>query len=628
LGSSNTLKIASGGIIISTSGDFDYATSTGGTVLFNGAGTVSATGTLNFNDVTITSGFVNFGSTGSPTINGTLFLNNIAGGVSNNAPYYANASTLKYGSGSVSPYPRNTEWSDTIGRGYPYDVKVSQNTTLNLGAYVQNVLRKCAGNLTIDAGSTLQMQDGFSNYMSAPLVVASTLNLNGILILSNTGGGDIKVGGDWSDAGTFNANNRAVYFIGSADQTVKKSGGGTETFPYLVIDMPLAGTYVKPNTTAGNLTNITINGTTGSVFQIINNGSLDLKGRTFIIDGQNTSGYTGQIYVTSAASITNSQGISNGKFIIQNIPASNYLSVVNTGMGTLEFDSTVLVELSCGLNCGAGNLTTINGTLQISNGGFVTNNSPRYGSSSLLLYYTGNLSSNPYHRGLEWSDSTGVVGYPNDVQISNSTAVDVGGNGGYVNQPIGLSHDLTIDNLSAINMDATGSNMNLPLKIGNDLYLNGSLSLSNNIKGDLKVAGNWTRSASGNFFPHGRAVYFNGSGSQTITASSGSETFDYLIIDNSGQGVSLASTDANVNNVLTLTDGTFFTSTNKLNILSTSTSAITGYQTDPSLGSYLGSSYVNGNLKRNIISGGTTGTYDFRWVLQLIMNWPRLTQIV
>jgi hypothetical protein len=106
-----------------------------------------------------------------------------------------------------------------------------------------------------------------------------TIGLSGQLVLNATSG-DLYIRGDWNDEGTFLANNRAVFFTGLTDQIITKVGGGTESFPYFCINKPNSGTYVKPDNTAGHLTDVAITGTTGNVLQLLNSGSLDMNGQT------------------------------------------------------------------------------------------------------------------------------------------------------------------------------------------------------------------------------------------------------------------------------------------------------------------------------------------------------------
>ncbi|MEI7727799.1 MAG: hypothetical protein WCK09_22020 [Bacteroidota bacterium] len=140
-----TLTISTGGTV-PNSGTFTHGS---GTVAFAGTGTV--TGTVGFNNVTLAGG-VNFGS--GSTINGTLTIN--AGGfVSINAPVYAAGSTLLYNTGGS--YGRGAEWSTTSGAGYPANVQIGNNTTLNVNNNA-NAARQIAGNLTVDNGSTFSME--------------------------------------------------------------------------------------------------------------------------------------------------------------------------------------------------------------------------------------------------------------------------------------------------------------------------------------------------------------------------------------------------------------------------------------------------------------------------------------
>ena len=99
--------------------------------------------------------------------------------------------------------------------------------------------------------------------MTAALTVSGNVNINGALVLSGsvTPGGDILVGGNWTraSAGTFTPNGRAVFFNGAGTKVVTVTGGGTETFAFLLVQntasLQLAG--------APNATNINVTGTNG-----------------------------------------------------------------------------------------------------------------------------------------------------------------------------------------------------------------------------------------------------------------------------------------------------------------------------------------------------------------------------
>jgi len=125
---------------------------------------------------------------------------------------------------------------------------------------------------------------------------------------------------------------------------------------------------------------------------------------------------------------------------------------VTSGGATLVTDTNTIVKLQRSFNPGNA-LTTINGTLQININGSITGNSPRYGSSSLLQYN----STGSYSRNLEWTSDIATIGttpgYPNNVQISNSTTLNYyrATNTG----PKGINGDLVIDAGSSLSFGTT-----------------------------------------------------------------------------------------------------------------------------------------------------------------------------
>jgi autotransporter-associated beta strand protein len=152
------------------------------------------------------------------------------GGYFSTAPNYGAGSTLYYNTGGI--YGRGFEWSNTSNPGYPHHVIVNGSTSLDLGNDGTGVLRRCAGNLTIQGGSALYMDYGL-NDMTQPLEVEGNLNLYGTLSLSGVLGGDLKVRGNFSNGGTLNNNGRAVFFDGTTDQNI---GGQPLDFDYLIVD--------------------------------------------------------------------------------------------------------------------------------------------------------------------------------------------------------------------------------------------------------------------------------------------------------------------------------------------------------------------------------------------------------
>jgi autotransporter-associated beta strand protein len=299
-----TLTIASGGTI-TNNGTFTAGT---GTVAFAGSGTVSET--VNFNNVTIAGG-VNFGTASIIGAGGSLQIN-AGGSVSTNAPTYHSTSTLIYNiNGS---YGRGTEWSATSGRGYPGNVQIgngSNNTVFDLSANSGGAIaRQCAGNLTVNSGSTLTL-----NNMSQALTVKGKYTNSGTTILSSAGGGDLKLEGDMDDNGTFTANGRAIFFEGGSNQTINST-----TDP-LDIDVMRIGKTGGEVILAQNLlvdeTNDPIQFTTpGSV--------LNLNGRTATF---------GKAIAASAITMNESSRIKGS--------ATSSLTILGTGpFGTIYFDQT------------------------------------------------------------------------------------------------------------------------------------------------------------------------------------------------------------------------------------------------------------------------------------------------
>jgi hypothetical protein len=249
-GGSNTLTVSGN---FTNNGTFNAGT---GTVVFNAAATV--TGTVTFNNITISA---NFTPSTNTTINGTFSLNS-GYNVLTNAPKYGSSSTLKYNSGGTPG--RSTEWSatgvGTIGTtaGYPNNVTVSNNTTLNCNNGSTDA-RAMAGSLKIESGSNF-----YCDYAggSCALTVGKDITMSGNFSLGGSIGGDLTVGGNFTkNGGDFYTQDRAVTFNGTSTQTISGSGlnsesGTTNCFPYLMINNGTGGsvTLSTPVTVTNTLT--------------------------------------------------------------------------------------------------------------------------------------------------------------------------------------------------------------------------------------------------------------------------------------------------------------------------------------------------------------------------------------
>ena len=504
-------------------------------------------------------------SSSTLTCTGTCQLN--SGGFFNQAPTYGSSSTLIYN--TTGTYGRGPEWSATSGAGYPANVQISNNTTLNLGANSgAATARACSGNLTIDAGSTLSMNVSGS-VMTAALTVGGNVSINGTLTLSASSGGDLYVAGNWTRANTatFTPNERAVFFNGTGTQVVTVSVG--ETFNYLLIQ----GSSTLQLATG---TNITVDRSGGLTLGSSATNSMDLNGQTLLYSGG------GNLNLSSGARGVTST-LANGVFSTASFAN---ITVTTGGSSALTFGQNVIVSLNS-MSFNFNGVTTLNGTLRLNNGGAVTS-PPTYGANSTLLYN----SAGTYGQNNEWFDNTtSGAGYPAHVRVSNNTTLNLSANS---NINCACSGDLTIDAGSTVTLVG----MVGALTVGGNVNINGTLTLSTSIGGDIALGGNWVDA--GTFNANSRSVTFNGTGNQSVSKTGGN-IFAYLII-NKASGTVNMSNNVTVNgtagNTLQLLSGTITTGANTLTVSWNDINAISRT-----------SGHVIGNLQRAIATGANTYLY-------------------
>lgn len=298
-----------------------------------------------------------------------------------------------------------------------------------------------------------------------------------------------------------------------------------------------AGTFTMWDGTNRNLTvnnsgAITIAG--GATLQQLSSAMSLGTNLTLTNNGTYTVGTGGVTWQAGAQFVNNgSYSSANGSIFFEGTGAIS-------GSQNLTLNN---VRLKGGVNFGSATTTTIAGTLTIGVGGFVDTNAPVYATNSYLEYANGSTAGSPYGRGQEWSATSGK-GYPYNISVINNTFVDLGNGGtGTLRQAAG---SLTISPGSGLFMDFSTNDMTQPLVVMGNVNVNGSLSLSDALGGDLKLSGNFSRGSGGTFTPKDRAVFFDGSSTQTITGpTGGSVDFDYIVINNTSlTGVRL---NSNVN---------------------------------------------------------------------------------
>lgn len=450
------------------------------------------------------------------------------------------------------------------------------------------------GNLNILGGTFDMDQTTGKVFVDGNVSISSGATLK----LSGTSGGDIKVKGDWTDAGTFTPNNRAVYFNGTGTQTVTNTsvfldGHYVEIFNFLTVEG--SGTLKL-----GNDTNIRVISADGLTLSSTNAITVDLNGNTLNCNGG------GDLSLANGNRKMISSSAAQGYFRI----ADNNLTVVNTG--TLTMDSNVSVILNKGFNPGAvplvGPATTIYGSLLVHADGFLTGNTVNYATGSWLKYETGGV----YNRNYEWNGTTAPVGVPYNVQLMGNTTLNYVNLANTGNQYI--VNTLNIDTGSKFFMDYGSVSCGGSLNIGGNLVSAGDMTLGYANGDDLKIGGNITFSTGYTFDAKGRAIYFNKStGSQTITASS-KPVFHYLVFDSANNlvrlitGTSLDITAPNGGAAIAFNSATNVFDINDGNTLTIGTAGVANTIT----GNGTFTTGINANPANMIIRGlGSIGTLNF-----------------
>ena len=358
---------------------------------------------------------VNIATANALTVNGTLRINP-GGYLNTNSPIYGSSSLLLYRPGGT--YGRGFEWLalgvGTIGvtPGYPNAVQIGNNTVLDFNNGTP-LAKACNNLLIIDAGSTFDMAIGtpsgtgsltiggsvtnngtftFPN-VDSDVVVLGSFSSSGTVNLGTVNGADLYVKGNLTvSAGTFNGNNRAVFFTGNGVTQQINSSLSPLTIPYVVfapsagnttvqltgtgtfaITAPLGGNAISFNSAADNFDlnneSLTIGtagvantitgggsfeGSTTSNLTLLGTGNIgtirfinDLNLATFTVD--RTSGAIGCV-MGSALTINTGLVLTSGivdldvytmslraAATITGASASNYVIAENTGILSKEF---------------------------------------------------------------------------------------------------------------------------------------------------------------------------------------------------------------------------------------------------------------------------------------------------
>lgn len=277
-------------------------------------------------------------------LNGTCQINT-NGNFSNASPIYGPASTLIYNTGGT--FGRGFEWLfngvGVIGTsaGYPNNIIIQNNTTLdyNNGSPQAKAL---AGNLTISAGATLTMNIGTSD--PQPLTVAGNLNNAGTFIQGNAGGANLRLGGNFTNTGSYNPNGRTVFFTRNGVQTVS----GVSVIPYVVLE-PSSG-----STTLQLLSNLTVSAPVGGAAITFTNTNdvLDINGFSLVIG---TSGVGNTVAGPGAF-----RGSASSGMVLQ---GTGSIGTLRFASGGQELNNLTLIRTAGSVAMTLGSALTVNGAL-------------------------------------------------------------------------------------------------------------------------------------------------------------------------------------------------------------------------------------------------------------------------
>ncbi len=630
----NGLDIVIGGSLINNNGNAGTGIATGGyqagsatqITTFNGTGTQNITGSgtniTNFaNLVNTTSGSLILSANSNIRINTNLTLNTgtlddngntitLIGNLENNASHI---STIAGG----GIFLAGSQTQKISGNGYGEFGNVTVNNATGI-----NVLDNCTinGQLTFTSGS-IYIDDYLLTFGTGATVSGMSntrmIVLNGVIsdegvrkiFASGVSGFTFPIGvaGKYTPVTynfTANTNNNAsitVKPVNYAHPALSNAAGDELAYYWNVVSSGFAGAYTVSHTY--NYLNSDVSG----------NESLYYGGRYLVDQWVPPGGIAGA--VNASTDQINLSGVNyiDGEYTAGTTAnfAPNKPTLYSIQSGNWFDGNTWSTTGHTGLACGC---TPDGNPVEIDAAHTITINSDNAVAYSVLIHGVLDIGQTVFHNlGHVKGDGTmkltstpeGIFVFPGGnydvfLQTTGSTLEFTGGNDAYLPLKPGNNYK------PYQNVIFSGNGKKLisaeDLKVLGNLTMQDGTSLSNEqYNRTITTLGDWTdnnNSATGGFLPGKGKVSFNGSSSQSlsITNSGTTEQFYNLGIDNSSGITISGGGDVAVNNRLYLTNGNINTSDiNLLNITNTSPSAVIGGGS---------SSFVNGPLRKSIISGG------------------------
>lgn len=314
------------GTTINTSGTGAITTTASSVFDFGGEGNITGNALLLNGMVRIRNKFTPLASGNLTFASGSSLDIRSGGYVSTNAPNYSTGSTLIYNSGNV--YTAGIEWTSNAvsGTGVPADVIIGNNVANSVCSFGSSgSFRQARGSVTISsafAGSGLT--------------------------LSTSSGGDLRIGGNFVQNGTFTHNTRSVQFNGNIAQAISGTLNNGTALTNILTNV------IVSNTTATVSLNSSAN--IGNSFTINSNARLDVtSGITLTLN----SGITSSV----AGFLRNSSGT---------ITPSGTLTIANGGVYEHNYTTTSgaipIATWNPGSSCKIIGITSYGGPMTSANG--------------------------------------------------------------------------------------------------------------------------------------------------------------------------------------------------------------------------------------------------------------------
>ena len=556
---------------------------TAGTFTANSPGTVAFT--MNYNIFSLTGGTYNNQISGA-TLTGLVNTNNITGSYTQTATSTfttlgAGVSKIIFNGGGNSTY--SNAYTTAVTNFVYNNIQVSNNTTLTLSTDLILYGTSGTGQITVDAGSTL---DAGTKLIKAGATL-QTWYINGTIKTANTAGLSN------TGASTLSSTNTPTSTLGSSS-TVEYNASATQTVTNRIdyANVTLTGGSKTIGTSTGQpLTlskTLTIN--SGATYLGSNWNNTLTVGGDFINSGTFTQGTA---LVTLNGSVAQNLNIGSSSF-------SNALTITNSSGGVSLLTNNLAVGGAFTLN-GAGGFNANSLTNTVT--GLATLTSGTYTAGSGSQTFNGGLTVS----GGTFTGSTGAVS-STTVTISSGTltapsssgSFTVTGNWSLTSGATFTHNDGTVTFNGTTTVSGTGATSFNNVTINSTKTLTGMASTTG-----MNVSGNWVND--GTFTHNSGLVTFNGNNALQTISGGATTTFNNLTV-NKGTSVSNILEATSVIGMLagglTLTNGTLKVSSASTFTTNTNTnltlSATTGLNINNSSASItVGSS--GGNL---LVSGG------------------------